>query len=171
MADSDDHEASLEAFARRYTPALRRYFRKRETRAADVDDLIQDVFTRLAKRAHHEDIEQPEAYLLRAAGNVWRDFLRKKQTHAAALHDTFDDGEHAHEDRSPEHVLQGQQAVEAVVTALNELPDRTRQVFVLCRVEGLRHKDVARRVGVSVSSIEKHMIKAIAHLATRLGKP
>ena len=54
------------------------------------------------------------------------------------------------------------------MTALNALPDRTRQVFVLCRVEGMRHRTVARRLGVSVSSVDKHMMKAIAHLAESL---
>lgn len=160
---------SLDEFARRYTPALRRYFQKRESRPADVDDLVQEVFARLAGRSSGATIEQPEAYLLRAAGNVWRDFLRKKQTHAAAVHDEYRDELQAPEDRSPEHVVQGQQAVEAVIDALNELPERTRQVFVLCRVEGMRQRNIAKRLGVSVSSVEKHMIKAIAHLAGRLG--
>ena len=55
------------------------------------------------------------------------------------------------------------------MATLDELPERTRQVFVLCRVEGIRQKNVARRLGVSVSAVEKHMIRAIAHLATSLG--
>ncbi len=161
---------ALEAFARRYTPALRRYFRKRESRPADIDDLIQEVFTRVAKRTGDDEIQQPEAYLLRAASNVWRDFLRKKQTHLASVHEEFDDEQLLHGSESPEHMLQGQQAVEAVIAALNELPERSRQVFVLCRVEGMRQRQVASRLGVSVSSVEKHMIRAVAHLADRLGK-
>ena len=161
---------SLDEFARRYTPALRRYFRKREPRPADVDDLVQEVFARLAGRSSGAAIKQPEAYLLRAAGNVWRDFLRRKLTHAVAVHDEYRDELQVLEDCSPEHVIQGQQAVEAVIGALNELPERTRQVFVLCRVEGMRQRNIAKRLGVSVSSVEKHMIKAIAHLAGRLGR-
>jgi RNA polymerase sigma-70 factor (ECF subfamily) len=57
-----------------------------------------------------------------------------------------------------------------VFAVLQQMPTRTRQVFVLCRVEGLRQKAVAQRLGVSVSSIEKHMIKAIAYLARNLGR-
>lgn len=161
--------ASLDEFARRYTPALRRYFRKRESRQADVDDLVQEVFVRLAGRSSGAAIERPEVYLLRTAGNVWRDFLRKKKTHLAGVHDEYRDDLYPLEDRSPEHVVQGQQTVEAVISALNELPDRTRQVFVLCRVEGMRQQAVASRLGVSISSVEKHMIKAVAHLADCLG--
>jgi len=159
----------LDDFARKYTPALTRYFRKRAPQPADVDDLIQEVFSRLARRVEGSSIEQPESYLLRAAGNVWRDYLRKRQTHAEASHDEFRDEQHAREENSPEHVLQGRQAVELVISALNELPQRTCQVFVLCRIEGMGHRAVAKRLGVSVSSIEKHMMKAIAHLAIRLG--
>lgn len=162
---TDDTDASLDALAREYTPALKRYFRKRAPQPVDVEDLIQEVFTRLARRSDQSDIERPEAYLLRSAANVWRDFLRKRQTHASGAHDEYLDDQHAHEDRCPDHLLQGQQAVERVIAALNELPERSREVFVLRRVEGLRQRQVAALLGISESSVEKHMMKAIAHLA------
>ena len=167
-ADESSEATQLQALARRFTPALRRFFGKRASQPADVDDLIQEVFTRLAKRSISSEIQQPEAYLLRAAGNVWRDSLRRRQTHADAEHDEYHDEHHAYENYSPERVLQVRQSIEHIMTALNALPDRTRQVFVLCRVEGMRHRTVARRLGVSVSSVDKHMMKAIAHLAESL---
>ena len=160
----------LDEMARRYRPALTRYFRKRASQSADVDDLIQDVFTRLAVRGNQNTILQPESYLLRTAANVWRDFLRKQRTHAHGAHDEFLDAQHSREETGPERVLQGRQSIEALLAALNELPDRTCQVFVLCRVEGMAQRLVAQRLGVSVSSIEKHMMKAIVHLTKRLSE-
>lgn len=168
-AAESSEEVRLEALARQFTPALKRFFRKRASQPADVDDLIQEVFSRLAKRSVDREIQNPEAYLLRAAGNVWRDFLRKRITHSESEHDEYQDERHAREDYSPERALQGRQAIDDVIAVLNELPVRTRQVFVLCRVEGMRHRSAARRLGISVSAVDKHMMKAIAHLADRLG--
>lgn len=167
-ADETSESTQLQALARQFTPALRRFFRKRTSQPADVDDLIQEVFARLAKRSTGGEIQQPEAYLLRAAGNVWRDSLRRRQTHADAEHGEYRDEHHAVENYSPERVLQVRQSIEHVITVLNALPDRTRQIFVLCRVEGMRHRTVAKRLGVSVSAVDKHMMKAIAYLAESL---
>lgn len=54
------------------------------------------------------------------------------------------------------------------LAALNELPERTRRVFVLVRFEEMSYKLVAQRLGVSVSAVEKHVMKALRHLNARL---
>lgn len=159
----------LDDFARRYGLALSRYFRKRGCQEATVDDLVQEVFTRLAGRASGAAIENAEAYLMRTASSVWRDFLRKRQSRSHASHIEYDDDTHALEDFSAEHVYESKETIHQVLAVLNELPVRTRQAFVLCRIEGMKQKAVAKRLGVSVSSVEKHMVKAIAHLADRFG--
>ena len=164
----DQTEAErLESLARQFRPALRRYFARRARQRADVDDLVQDVLVRLAVRGDCASIAQPEAYLMRTATNVWRDYLRKKETHAEDGHEEYTEG-HVFEDHGPDDEVSGIQSVGSVLASLDELPERTRQVFVLCRVEGIRQKNVAKRLGVSVSAVEKHMIRAIAHVATSL---
>ena len=167
---SETQARRLEELSQKYRPALSRYFGKRAFQQADVEDLVQEVLVRLAVRGDGSNIEKPEAYLMRTATNVWRDFLRKKRTHAQDFHDEFLEERHPDAEIGPENVLTGEEAVSVIIEALNELPSRTRQVFVLCRIEGLRHKRIANRLGISVSAIEKHMIKAIAHLAKHLGK-
>lgn len=159
----------FEKLAREYRPALRRYFGKRAHQPADVDDLVQEVLVRLAVRGDCESIEMPEAYLMRTATNVWRDFLRKKRTHAVDAHVEYVEG-HAREENGPSEELEGSELINAILAALGELSDRTRQIFVLCRVEGMRQKAVAKRLGISVSAVEKHMIRAIAHLTASLGR-
>ncbi len=61
------------------------------------------------------------------------------------------------------------ESAEQIITALGELTPRTRQVFVLCRVKGMRRNAVARRLDIPDNAVEKHMISAIAHLGVRLG--
>ncbi len=165
---TDIDQGCLEELAREYRPALIRFFRKRARQPADVDDLVQEVLYRLAVRGDGQRIEQPESYLMRSATNVWRDYLRKMRTHAQDEHVEYHEDGHGLEDHGPAAVMEGDRAIETLLSVLNELPARTRQVFLLCRVEGLRQKGVAQKLGVSVSSVEKHMIRAIAHLARRL---
>jgi RNA polymerase sigma-70 factor (ECF subfamily) len=67
-----------------------------------------------------------------------------------------------------ERVFLGKEALNRASVALLELPERTRTIFVLRRLEGMRYADVARRLGISVSAVEKHMVRAIAHLTERM---
>ncbi len=48
--------------------------------------------------------------------------------------------------------------------ALDELPAKTREVFVMCRVQGLSHRDIAGVMGISTKTVEKHMTAALKHL-------
>ena len=170
VSDAEIQAKHLEDLSKRYRTALSRYFGKRAFQQADVEDLVQEVLVRLAVRGDGSDIKKPEAYLMRTATNVWRDFLRKKRTHAQDFHDEFLEDQYPSAENGPDSVLTGEESIVAIIRALDELPPRTRQVFVLCRIEGLRHKRIAHRLGISVSAIEKHMIKAIAHLAGQLKK-
>lgn len=162
-------EAQLAELAQRFRPALVRFFGKRARQPADVEDMVQEVFTRIAARSGGAEIRDPQGYLMQAAANVWRDWVRKQATHGAGTHDTYDDEIHATEGISPERVLDAKRSVQEVLAVLAELTPSTRQVFVLCRIEGMKYSEAARRLGVSVSAVEKHMMKAIAHLANRLG--
>ena len=161
----------FDVLARQYGPALARYFRKRLQQHAnlqrhtDVDDLVQEVLARLLVRGDAQSIEQPESYLLRAAANVWRDLLRRSRTRRTDAHDEYVEDRHAVEDDGPDRVLEGREAISAILASIGELPERTRRVFVLRRIEGMRQRAVAGRLGISVSAVEKHMIKAIRHLA------
>jgi RNA polymerase sigma-70 factor (ECF subfamily) len=79
--------------------------------------------------------------------------------------------ENAFEELSPERVLLGKEKVVALKNALNELPERTRNVFLLHRFEEFKYREIAQQLGISMSSVEKHMMDAIKHLAHRLGPP
>lgn len=67
-----------------------------------------------------------------------------------------------------ETLVEEHESVDHVIAAIDELRPRTRKVFVLCRVRGMRRKAVARRLDIPVSAVEKHMIRAIAHLSVSL---
>ena len=160
----------LDAYAREFSGALTRYFAKRGCQQATIDDLVQEVFMRLAKRAEGDAIENPEAYLMQTASSVWHSHLRYRQRRAHGDHIEFSEEIHAGEHFSPERVLEGREKVQQLVDALYELPARTRQVYVQCRIDGMKRKDAARRLGISVSAIEKHLMKASEFIGDLFGE-
>jgi RNA polymerase sigma-70 factor (ECF subfamily) len=150
-----------------YTPALRAFFSRR-AHTDDVDDLIQEVLLRIQKRKAGGAVDNYEGYLFEVAANVLIDRSRRDKTRRRREHCELTEFDHPVDDISPERVLQGREKVARILNALNELPDRTRHVFVLARFEGLSYKDIAKRFGISVSAVEKHVMKAFRHLTERL---
>jgi len=152
----------------RYGQAVRRFFSRRLRDGADVEDLTQEVFARLLKRAEIGDIANIEGYLFHTAANLLRERARKaaRRPGDSTLADPADVV--AVEDISPERILLGREAYARMVEALQELPERARTIFVLNRFEELSAAEIARRLGVSVSTVEKDMMRAIAHLKARL---
>ncbi len=162
-------DEELTALARQYGDPLRRYFLKKGVQPATADDLVQEVLLRITRRGEGPEIENPEAYLMRAASSVWNDFWRRRGARAHGAHVEFEDYAHGYEEVSPDRVYEGRETVQRVIAALEELGDRPRQIFFLCRFEGMKQREVAKRLKISQSLVEKEMMKAIAHLADRFG--
>jgi RNA polymerase sigma factor (sigma-70 family) len=153
---------------RRYRVPLIRYFGKRIREAYDVDDLVQEVFIRLARQAAIESVEQIDSYVFQTAANVIRDRARRLAVRHHRDHVALAESDLPTNDLSPERVLLGTEELNRAIAALEELPDNTRRVFVLRRYEGMRHEEIAAHLGMTVSGVRFHMEKAKAHLARRL---
>ena len=158
----------LENWARQYSKALRRYFVRRGAQPATAEDLIQDVFERLSKRVSAAEIKNPEAYLMQTASSAWSDHWRKRQVRLHDDHVEYDDRYHTHVEFGADRVFEGRDGVRRLITALRELPPRTQEIFVRCRVDGEKQKAVAARFGISVSAVEKHLVRAMAHLGSKV---
>jgi RNA polymerase sigma-70 factor (ECF subfamily) len=153
----------LESWARQYRLPLTSYFLKRIPRSDDVDDLVQEVFVRLSKRADLESIERVEGYVFQTAASVLADSYRKSARtpqHMAS----FDEAMHGQADFTPERVFLGRQELDCLIEAIYALPEKTRRIYVLYHLENIRQKEIAARLGVPVSTLEKHMARANRHL-------
>jgi RNA polymerase sigma factor (sigma-70 family) len=151
----------------RFTPALRAFFSRR-AHANDVEDLVQEVLLRIQKRQPGAVVNNVEGYLFEVAANVLIDRGRRDKTRRRSDHCELQEIHHPVDEVSPERVLQGREQMARAMAALNELPERTRRVFILVRFEEMSYKLVAQRLGVSVSAVEKHVMKALRHLHARL---
>ena len=161
---SGGEEPFIESLAVRYRGALERFFARRAARLGDTEDLTQEVFLRLATRGGGEPIERIDGYIFQTAANVLTDRARRVAVRAGDRHVCYDEDQHAVEDFSPERVLLAREQVAMVRTVLERLPDRVRAAFVLHRFEELGYAEIAKRLGVSVSSIEKYISQALKEL-------
>lgn len=134
----------------------------------EIDDMVQQVFERLLKRGDVTGMERLAGYVFQTASSVLNDHLRRRRSRHADAHDEFDERSHGDVDFSPEHVLLERERLARATAILLELPERTRVIFVLRRLEGMKYLDIAARLGISVSAAEKHMERAVARLAESL---
>ena len=169
-APRNDREA-LERLSRRFRGALCRYFEKRGFQGADAEDAVQDVFTRLSQRSGVAHIDKLDGYLFETAASVVVDHFRRASARRRDEHDEYDESVHALAAPSTEHAHIARDELAQMVTALRELPERTRNALLLARLEGMAHSEIAQRLGISASAVEKHIVKAVAHLGQRLGRP
>lgn len=163
---------NLKSLSERLRTPLRRYFEKHAVPRDEVDDMVQEVFVRLAGHARLEASEHLDAYVFKSASNLLRDRHRRRLARAAGLHEAYDEEIHGSGVPAfePERSVLGAQSLQQMVAALYELPEKTRAVFVLYHVEGLSHQEIGRQLGMAVSTIEKHMGRANAHILKRVDR-
>jgi RNA polymerase sigma-70 factor (ECF subfamily) len=164
--------AVMEALSIRLRTPLKRYFHNRRVPPDEIEDLLQEVFLRLSARAGVEAIERLDAYVFATASNLLRDRRRQLKSHAASAHEPYDESVHgsARPTSEPDRLLLGTQLVTELVAALYELPERVRTVFSLYHFEDLSHAEIGEQLGIAISTVEKNMARANAHLLTRLGR-
>jgi RNA polymerase sigma-70 factor (ECF subfamily) len=117
--------------------------------------------------AHSESLSPAGAsgYIFRIAVNRWRDRGRRLVSHGNCLPWDEQSALGVSDGFSPERLLGAQQELHHVLGAVEQLGPRTRDVLVRCRLDQMKHAEIARELGISVSAVEKHLVRAMAQLA------
>ncbi|WP_298330009.1 RNA polymerase sigma factor [Asticcacaulis sp.] len=158
------HDQFVRELSHQYSNVFRRYFYRATRSHAEAEDLTQELFVRVIRKRDIQDVLDAEPYLFRIAINLLKDRRRRRSTSSAFLNEVYVT-EDAVELISPERVLQSKQTLRAVLASLNELDSRSRDMFILQRIEGMKYAEIAALYGISVSAVEKHIIKCLAMLA------
>lgn len=138
---------------------LNTWLRTRLGNSSDAADLAQDTFVRVLSARNVEAIREPRTYLSSIARALMIDRFRRRAVEQAYL-DVLALRPEA-TDISPETRLLIIETLTAVDAMLDELGERTRTIFLAVQLEGLSYVAVGERLGVSVTTVKKHMIRAI----------
>jgi RNA polymerase sigma-70 factor (ECF subfamily) len=154
---------------------LMTYFLRRVGNRTEAEDLTQETFTRLIGSQSFEGAEETRAYVFRVATNLLRDraraAARKRGVAVLPLDTVANESEPAiAEEIGPERVVIGREKLSEVLASLDELGERTRSIFILFRLEGMKQKDIAALYGIGLSTVEKHVMAAVLHLSNRFGR-
>ncbi len=145
------------------------FFMRRAASHSDAEDMTQELFAKLATTQASPD--NADAYIFQMAANLLRDRGRRERVRAnyrASVHAGIVAGGGDLEPLDPARVLLGRESLGEAADALRELPDRTRAIFLLFRLEGMKQSELAVLYGVSVSAVQKHILKAMTHLTRRV---
>lgn len=157
-------------FARFYQATigpLRRYLRRLTGNDADAEELAHDAYSRVYPAMQEKRVQQPEAFLYTTARHLAANQLRRRAiSPIAGAADTTE----LAASPAPGVVQQvvARQELERLQAAIAALPPGCRQVLILRKLELLTHKEIAARLGIAVSTVEKQHLRALRLLRAAL---
>lgn len=167
--DDAAHSASFEAFVRDQYHGLVTFLRRRTASVQDAEDAAQESMARLLRYHDSTPASAWQRLLFRIAINVAHDQYRVAVSHRANQHVSLDDTPLANPGLSPEERTDQNQQLATLRDAIRSLPPKCRKVYLLKRVYGMSHAEVASRCGISTKMVEKHLAKALAKLRCKVG--
>lgn len=153
-----------------HEPALRRWLSRRALPGIDADDVIQESYTILAELGTVESIRYPRAYLFQVARSVITHHARRARIVPIHAIDDFEGFDCPDDAPSPEQVAVDRDELRQLAGAIAAMPPKTREAFVLRRVEGLPQREIAVQMRISENTVETHISRGIRFLIDWFGR-
>jgi RNA polymerase sigma-70 factor (ECF subfamily) len=166
---SDERAIWLGRHVLPHEPALRAWLSRRRLEGLEIDDVIQETYTRLIAADSIAHIRDAKSYAFQIAGSVVVDHLRRMKVVSIASVSDLDYLEMPSEEPSPERQVIDREELHRLAQMIAALPGRVRDVFTLRRVYGLSQREVADRLRIAESTVEKHMARGFLLMLEQLG--
>ncbi|WP_421829244.1 RNA polymerase sigma-70 factor [Larkinella sp.] len=158
---SENPQKGCELLFRRYHQVLCshavRFVYSKET----AEDLVSDVFCKFWKTKAYESVtDSYRYYLFRSVRNEAYNYLRLEFKKLEDL-ETADAQESAPSQR-PDQIIQFEEVFHRVEDLVESMPPQCRKVFLLSRFEGKKYQTIATELGLSIKTVEVHMVKALS---------
>jgi len=161
IATRDDLEATFRASSDGLHAITRRA-------GEDQADLAQDAYLKLVETANREPIAAPSHLLYRLARNLVIDRLRSQALRARLFRSDGVDHQLPCPGADPERALLVSERLHCALRVIDAMPSRRREAFLLHRVDGLSYVEIARVMGVSIKTVEKHISAAMLELPRKM---
>ncbi len=136
---------------------IKRFLRRYSSNSHDIEDISQETILRALHAEKNRDIHQPKAFLFGVAKNIARKSLENKSRSLIDFIEDFGEKEYLSDEPSIDEHLDGRRKILVFWEAVSELPPQCQKVFVLKKVLGYSHKEIAKALGISTSTVEKHV--------------
>lgn len=155
----DDRQTFVTEIATKHGKRLRGYVAARVRNAADVSDLVQEVFLRLLRMDQHEPIRNAEAYLMTIAGHV----LHQHHVRSAAAPESLEVlvDLQLGSSPAPEARVDAQRRLQSLDRILESLAPNVYASFVMRQRDGMGLQEIAERLGVSRTTVKKYLNTAM----------
>ncbi|WP_245652473.1 RNA polymerase sigma factor [Novosphingobium capsulatum] len=152
------HERALRTWLRTAFPAI------------DVDDVIQESYCRLAGLSSVDHIDDPRRYFFRIARNIVLEQVRRERVvriEAASGLAVLEQGA-VDEECSPERIVAGRMALERVERLIDALPERSRRIVRMRKIDGLPQREIAASLGLSENVVENEVARGLRRVLDQL---
>ena len=128
-------------------------------------DLVQEAFLKLWKNCHKVTADKARSFLFTVANNQMINEISKKKTALAYAQEK----PKQYTPESPEYIMEGNEYMHKLQTAIENLTDEQRVAFLLNRIEGKKHKEIAEMLGISSKAVEKRIYTALKKIKDQVG--
>jgi len=140
---------------------IKRFLARFFSNQQDIEDVAQEAYLRAYVAEQQKDIEQPKAYLFRIAKNLALTKLTRKSKKITDYLEECGSSVVIEYGAAADSEVEALESLGLYCEAVAALPEKCRQVFLLRKVHGLAHKEIAERMSLSVSSVEKYLLRGI----------
>ena len=158
--DKPAREMGVESAFKTCEMALKRYLARYLHRREDIEDMVQETYLRAHKATQKRWVEYPKAYLFKVARTVALSELSKKMQQ---LTDYLEEipAEEPGSDSSIDEELIAEQRLSLYCDAVAELPPQCRRVFLMRKVQGMSHKEIAEELAITTSAVERNITRGV----------
>ena len=149
-----------EAFVEQQRP-LRAFISRFIRGPQDIDDIAQETFVRAFLAEQKGEIQHPKAYIYRVARNLAFETLSKKSTQLTSYIEDSCDLALLQSGEDIEVATIVKEKFDRVKVAIAEMPPQCQRVFIMHKVYGFKYKEISQQLGISVSTVEKHMMTGL----------
>lgn len=169
LAVFDDQQAFIKLF-RHFQPALKKFAYSICQNREDAEEIVEDVFIRIwMKRRTLDQVQNLKLYLYLATRNFSLNYCRNKHNTTQLNID-----EMKIEFQSllpdPQQQMLSMEIQEQIAKAIEELPHKCKVIFKLVKEDGLKQKDVAELLHLSLKTVENQLAIAVKRIAIAIGK-
>jgi RNA polymerase sigma factor (sigma-70 family) len=150
--------------------ALRRHLARARLSPAEIDDLVAEAETRAYASEQWAAVENGRAYLFMIAKNLLISEARRRKVVSLEMMADLDALGRVDDQPTAEAVVSSREELRQLQAAVDALPEKTRYVFVRRRIDGIPAERVADELAVNVSTIDKHLGKAMALLTRAMAQ-